>query len=121
MPHVKFQRITLLTQLAGPLWPDDGEIDIMEAINLMTSNQMALHTLYGCFHTTPENQLGQSDGLGPNNVGGSGLNSDGGNATDCSTASGCVVTETKGNSLGQAFADNGGGVWAAQFDIAGIL
>ena len=107
--------------MSGPVWPDDGEIDIQESINLMTQNQMALHTNYGCFHTTPENQLGQSEGLGPGNVGGSGLNTDGGNASDCSTPSGCVVTETKSPSLGQAFADNGGGVWATQFDIAGIL
>lgn len=93
----------------------------MEAINLMTVNQMALHTTSGCVHSTPKNQLGQSEGLGPGNVGGSGLNTDGGNASDCSTANGCVVMETKQSSLGQAFADNGGGVWAAQFDIAGVL
>ncbi|PAV20464.1 glycoside hydrolase family 16 [Pyrrhoderma noxium] len=104
----------------GETWPDDGEIDIIEAINLMTSNQMALHTTAGCYHDTPTGQIGQSTGLGPGNVGGTGLNSDGEDATDCSTPSGCVVTETKANSFGSSFAENGGGVWAMQFDIAGV-
>ena len=87
----------------------------------MTANQMALHTTEGCFHTTPVNQLGQSEGLGAGNVGGSGLNGNGQNASDCSTGAGCVVTETKPNSYGSAFAQNGGGVWATQFDVAGVL
>lgn len=104
----------------GPLWPDDGEIDIIEGINLMSTNQMALHTTEGCFHTTPPSQIGQSAGLGTGNVGGSGLNSDGGNASDCSTGAGCTVTETKSGSFGSAFAQAGGGVWATQFDIAGV-
>lgn len=86
----------------------------------MTSNQMALHSTTGCYHDTPTGQIGQSTGLGPGNVGGTGLNSDGEDATDCSTPSGCVVTETKANSFGSSFAENGGGVWAMQFDIAGV-
>ncbi|TFK38093.1 concanavalin A-like lectin/glucanase domain-containing protein [Crucibulum laeve] len=86
----------------GPTWPDNGEIDIMEAINLMQSNQMALHTLPGCFQSTPANQMGTSGEL------------------DCSQPSGCLVTETAPNSFGQGFAAAGGGVFAAQFDVAGI-
>ena len=72
----------------------------------MSSNQMALHTIPGCMHSTPPNQLGAS-GVG---VG-----------ADCSTASGCIVAETKPTSFGSGFAASGGGVWATQFDIAGIL
>lgn len=100
----------------GPLWPNDGEIDIIEGINLLPANQMALHTLPGCFHTTPPDQLGTSAGTGNN-----GMNGGGQNASDCSTASGCVVTETKNASYGSAFAENGGGVWATQFDVSGIF
>jgi len=99
----------------GQLWPNDGEIDIIEAVNLMPSNQMALHTVQGCFHTTPPNQLGASGG------GTNGLNGNGQNASDCSTGSGCVVAETKKASFGSAFAENGGGVWATQFDVSGIF
>ncbi|KAF4563910.1 hypothetical protein EYR36_003155 [Pleurotus pulmonarius] len=84
-------------------WPDTGEIDIMEGINLMTSNQMALHTLPGCTHTTPPNQMGIT------------------RENDCSEPSGCVVAETSPGSLGAAFAAAGGGVWAVQFDVAGVF
>lgn len=87
----------------GPKWPDNGEIDIMEAINLMEHNQMALHTLPGCTHTTPPNQMGMSTEL------------------DCSQPSGCVVAETAPNSFQTGFAAAGGGVFAAQFDVAGIF
>ncbi|KAG5637617.1 hypothetical protein H0H81_003951 [Sphagnurus paluster] len=87
----------------GPTWPDNGEIDIMEYINLMPNNQMALHTLPGCVHSPPPNQLGNSSQL------------------DCSQPSGCVVLETQPASTLQAFSDAGGGVWATQFDVAGIF
>ncbi|KAF9456885.1 glycoside hydrolase family 16 protein [Collybia nuda] len=86
----------------GPTWPDNGEIDIMEAINLMDHNQMALHTTPGCVHTTPPNQMGTSAEV------------------DCSQPSGCVVAETAPNSFGPGFAAAGGGVFATQFDVSGI-
>jgi len=87
----------------GPLWPNDGEIDIIEAINVMPNNQMALHTTPGCTHSTPPNQSGVS-GQG-----------------DCSLGSGCVVSEVAPNSYESGFAAAGGGVWATQFDVAGIF
>ncbi|KAG5349932.1 hypothetical protein C0989_001216, partial [Termitomyces sp. Mn162] len=86
----------------GPTWPNDGEIDIVEGINLMNNNVMALHTLPGCMHSTPLNQMGISGEL------------------DCSTPTGCIVTETKPNSYREGFAAAGGGVFATQFDVAGI-
>ncbi|KAI5981053.1 glycoside hydrolase family 16 protein [Pisolithus orientalis] len=57
----------------GPKWPDDGEIDIIEGINLMTYNQMAIHTTAGCTHSGSVGQLGTN---GP--------------TTDCSQPSGCT-------------------------------
>lgn len=88
------------------LWPDGGEIDIIEGINLVSQNQMALHTLPGCYHnTTPPNQMGISD---PTKV-------------DCSQPSGCVVSESAPNSFGQGFANAGGGVFGVQFDVAGVF
>ncbi|TFL00746.1 glycoside hydrolase family 16 protein [Pterulicium gracile] len=87
----------------GPNWPDDGEIDIIEGINLQANNQMALHTTPGCMHTTPPNQMGVSGEL------------------DCSTPAGCVVGERFPNSYGPGFGENGGGVWATQFDVSGIF
>jgi hypothetical protein len=41
--------------------------------------------------------------------------------TDCSQPSGCTVLETSPNSYNEGFAAAGGGVWATQFDVAGIL
>ena len=40
---------------------------------------------------------------------------------DCSTAAGCTVLESSPNSFESGFALMGGGVWACQFDAAGIL
>ncbi|KAF5389760.1 hypothetical protein D9757_005970 [Collybiopsis confluens] len=84
------------------LWPDAGEIDIIEGINGLTQNQMALHTTPGCGLATNAIQTGHI-------VQG-----------DCSTAQGCLVQETKPNSFGSAFAQAGGGVFGAQLDVSGI-
>ncbi|KAI0659282.1 concanavalin A-like lectin/glucanase domain-containing protein, partial [Cubamyces menziesii] len=86
----------------GPVWPDNGEIDILEAVNLMTYNQMAIHTTDGCLTS---NQIQQSGELG---------------ADDCASNSGCTVKELKPNSYGDDFNNAGGGVWATKFDIDGI-
>ncbi|KZT28457.1 glycoside hydrolase family 16 protein [Neolentinus lepideus HHB14362 ss-1] len=88
----------------GKVWPDQGEIDIIETVNLMGHNQMALHTTSGCTHTTPSSQVGSS---GETNC----------NAT---SGSGCTVAEQKANSFGSDFASAGGGVFATQFDVSGI-
>ncbi|KAF9240470.1 concanavalin A-like lectin/glucanase domain-containing protein [Melanogaster broomeanus] len=87
----------------GSNWPDDGEIDIIEGINLMDSNQMAIHTTPGCTHSDNVDQLGAT-----------------GSTTDCSLGPGCTVTETSPNSFEADFATAGGGVWATQFDTSGI-
>ncbi|KAF8480112.1 concanavalin A-like lectin/glucanase domain-containing protein [Russula ochroleuca] len=87
----------------GPQWPDNGEIDIIEGVNLMGANRYALHTLPGC---------SQPQGVLQTGVPG---------VTDCSQPTGCFVTETRPDSFGEAFATAGGGVWATQFDVAGIF
>jgi hypothetical protein len=40
---------------------------------------------------------------------------------DCSTPAGCVVEDSSPVSFGAGFAAAGGGVWAAQFDVSGVL
>ncbi|THG93564.1 hypothetical protein EW026_g7702 [Hermanssonia centrifuga] len=87
----------------GNDWPNNGEIDIIEGVNQMTFNQMALHTLTGCSAATGTDETGTSGG------------------NDCSVAAGCTVIENTPNSYGQSFASNGGGVWATQFDVTGIF
>ncbi|KAH9886712.1 concanavalin A-like lectin/glucanase domain-containing protein [Cubamyces lactineus] len=87
----------------GQNWPIGGEIDIIEAVNLMTYNQMALHTQDGCTQPASVTQSGAT-----------------GN-TNCSTDAGCTVAEKQPNSFGASFASAGGGVWATQIDSSGIF
>ncbi len=84
-------------------WPNSGEVDIIESINMMNNNQIALHALPGCVKTeAPGQQTGRTiEG-------------------DCSTPKGCIVAETKPNSFGPGFAQAGGGVFASQFAASGI-
>ncbi|EKM79808.1 hypothetical protein AGABI1DRAFT_38657 [Agaricus bisporus var. burnettii JB137-S8] len=88
---------------SGKTWPQGGEIDIIESINLLPNNQIALHTTPGCFQSQNLGQTGQTT------------------EGDCSTPQGCVVRETKANSYESGFAQAGGGVWATQIDASGIF
>ncbi|KAJ8468523.1 hypothetical protein ONZ51_g9591 [Trametes cubensis] len=88
--------------MKGIDWPKGGEIDIFEGVNKMTANQMALHTQPGCSLSSSAKQTGK--------VG----------ETDCSSGTGCTVSETQANSYGDAFASAGGGVWAMQLESSGI-
>ncbi|KAJ3539105.1 hypothetical protein NMY22_g4883 [Coprinellus aureogranulatus] len=63
-------------------WPKAGEIDIIEAINGMDHNQIALHTTRGCFKGDTAPQSGQTL------------------ETDCSLSRGCIVRESKPGSFG---------------------
>ncbi|KAJ3564581.1 hypothetical protein NP233_g8201 [Leucocoprinus birnbaumii] len=90
----------------APTWPDGGEIDTFEGINMVQNNQMTLHTNPGCRQVQPEQTT---------------LNS---TSTDCSfqanNNSGCVVTDPDTTSYGAAFANAGGGVWVTEFAESGI-
>ncbi|KAF8627936.1 hypothetical protein AX17_006091 [Amanita inopinata Kibby_2008] len=83
-------------------WPHGGEIDIIEAINDLGNNQMALHADRGCTQYNPPGQTGRTLEM------------------NCTTNRGCIVAETKQNSFGESFAQAGGGVWATQIDVSGI-
>jgi hypothetical protein len=83
-------------------WPLAGEIDIIEGINGMNNNQIALHTTPGCFQARNPGQTGSTL------------------ETDCSKDQGCIVAEKKPNSFGAGFATAGGGVYAIQISASGI-
>ncbi|KAI0745410.1 concanavalin A-like lectin/glucanase domain-containing protein [Earliella scabrosa] len=76
----------------GPNWPDGGEIDIIEAVNQMGANQMAIHSSTGCTVS----------------------------GADCSDGAGCTILDQNDKSYGPDFGSSGGGVWATQFDTTGI-
>ncbi|KAJ7501949.1 glycoside hydrolase family 16 protein [Mycena galericulata] len=88
-------------------WPDAGEVDIVEGINMYTKNQMSLHTTDGCQQANNTGQVGNT--LGSNCLDIAGTNNNG-----------CVTEETKNNSYGAGFASANGGVYAVQLDVTGI-
>ncbi|KAF9511049.1 glycoside hydrolase family 16 protein [Hydnum rufescens UP504] len=93
--------------LMGNDWPNNGEIDIVENVNLATSAQYSLHTLNGCTH--PSSSSGESGTLV---------------STDCYNATngnqGCIVRESQANSFGSGFSSVGGGGFATLFSESGI-
>lgn len=90
----------------APDWPTGGEIDTFEGVNLVTMNQMALHTESGCTQVNPV----QSSTLI--------------NSTDCNyeanSNSGCVVTDPSAASYGARFASSEGGVFVTEYAETGI-
>ena len=93
----------------GIVWPDDGEIDIVENVNLASSNSYALHTLNGCRHQDVSPQFPELGQL---------HNPDCFNQTNGNE--GCLVQETKDNSYGAGFRSAGGGVYALLWDTDGM-
>ncbi|BGP57419.1 hypothetical protein JCM8202v2_005060 [Rhodotorula sphaerocarpa] len=85
-------------------WPAGGEIDIYEAVNLQTTNQMALHTTSGC---TVANSS-SSDWT------------DGNCDTNANDNSGCTFRDSRESSNGAALAANGGGVFAGELSKDGV-
>lgn len=92
----------------GSNWPDDGEIDIVENVNMAPTNQYALHTLQGCMHP-PAGQVQETGKL---------------IAPDCFNQTngneGCLVQDNSTQSYGAGFAAAGGGVYATLWDNEGI-
>ncbi|KAK0230110.1 glycoside hydrolase family 16 protein [Armillaria fumosa] len=88
-------------------WPMFGEIDIVEGINLQTDNRMSLHhNDSSCVQPANPAQTGQTFNSNCSNGGG---------------GVGCTISETKPNSYGEGFAQNGGGAFALQFDVSGAF
>ncbi|KAG8759579.1 hypothetical protein FRC14_005608 [Serendipita sp. 396] len=104
----------LWSKSAVSQWPEGGEVDIMEAVNKMPTNQMALHTDTAC--TVPRDNPGQTGT--PN-----------GNFLDCqiqrnadgtySNTAGCAVLDSNPASY-QDFASNQGGVWVTEYSAQAI-
>lgn len=92
--------------LFGPNWPNSGEIDIIEGVNLGGTDQITLHTSSDCSINIAGSQPGTTL-----------LNSDcnPGNANN-----GCGVTTTTSNAYGDAFNGVGGGTYVMQWASSGI-
>jgi len=92
--------------LFGPNWPNSGEIDVIEGVNLAGTDTITLHTAAGCTINTAGSQSGTT-------LQNSDCNTDSGNT-------GCGVTTTTPNAYGNAFNSNGGGVYAMQWESSGV-
>ncbi|KAL5631136.1 hypothetical protein ACGC1H_006839 [Rhizoctonia solani] len=85
-------------------WPQFGEIDIVENVNLAPINQMSLHTSQGCTLASDTQVTGKI-------VSNDCYNNTNGNQ-------GCII-QMPDNSFGEAFARNGGGVYAVEWSSTG--
>jgi len=106
---------SLFTQ--GQSWPAQGEIDIIENVNLATDNRFSLHV--------GDDQCVQPTSVANNQTGTISTATNG--ISNCTVTPatgqntiGCVTTETKPNSFGSGFATQGGGVFAVSWDTSGI-
>ncbi|KAK4545367.1 hypothetical protein LTR36_003547 [Oleoguttula mirabilis] len=87
-------------------WPTNGEIDVMEAVNQATTgNQMTLHTTDDCKMDVKRKESGTV------------LEKNCWNETESNA--GCGVQGAQ-DTFGEAFNDNGGGVYALELRDAGI-
>lgn len=86
---------------SGPNWPNSGEIDIIEGINMQTTPMVTLHTGENCTVTNT------------GSASGSVLSND-----DCS--GGCSQTATDTQAYGDGFNAVNGGVYATQWTTSAI-
>ncbi|KAJ6507035.1 glycoside hydrolase family 16 protein [Mycena sanguinolenta] len=92
--------------LTGPDWPNGGEIDVVEAVNLYNRDEYSLHTGPGCTApaTMPNLQL-----------------VDGNPSCDANVDAGaCGYSDLDSTSFGPGFNNAGGGVFALEFAADGI-
>lgn len=93
----------------GPNWPNAGEIDIIEGVNMQLGNSMALHTKTGC--NIVNKGLFSGVVATPNcDV----------NAPGQPTNAGCAILTPNHASFGNGFNQGLGGVYATEWTSSGI-
>ncbi|KAF5871188.1 putative glycoside hydrolase family 16 protein [Botrytis fragariae] len=90
----------------GPNWPNSGEIDIIEGVNLGTTNTITLHTAAGCTVSNANSQSGTTT-----------ITS---NCNQDNAGTGCGVATSNTQNYGTGFNAIGGGVYAMQWASTGI-
>ncbi|PCH36331.1 glycoside hydrolase family 16 protein [Wolfiporia cocos MD-104 SS10] len=94
------------TVSASATWPDGGEIDIIEGVNLNTENQITLHSGPDCTLNNTQKVTSNLDG------------------TQCASSpgadSGCAYSQTDPRSFGAGFNNASGGVFAHLWNTDGV-
>ncbi|WVQ79865.1 hypothetical protein IAT38_001965 [Cryptococcus sp. DSM 104549] len=93
----------------GPNWPDGGEIDISEGINLQSTNMIALHTANGSTCTVSNTTSSMTGDITQANC-----------DNQASENSGCTVMDRSTESYGAGFAAAGGGVYVTEWALEAI-
>lgn len=97
----------------GDNWPNNGEIDILENVNLATNNQYTLHTGPNSTCTLDQSVVAAKYKATSNTMGKVCASKDGANA-------GCGFSDPESSSYGKAFNDVGGAVIAMEWQNTGI-
>ena len=84
-------------------WPNGGEIDIIEGVNLQTNNEVVLHTGRKCSMASDNDRMTGVPG-----------------SPDCGNANGCIVKDSSSGSYGAGFNKDGGGVYAMEWTNTSI-
>eukprot|EP00039_Didymoeca_costata_P021053 m.343255 g.343255 ORF g.343255 m.343255 type:complete len:338 (-) comp22566_c0_seq1:29-1042(-) len=102
----------------GPSWPQNGEIDVVEGVNLNTWDQTTLHTTTGCSFSNLSHY---------NFTGHWGSGSNGKPASNCDIHApgqygnqGCGIISNDASSYGAGLNKAGGGVFAHEWSNKGI-
>eukprot|EP01116_Phalansterium_solitarium_P003391 TRINITY_DN14210_c0_g1_i1.p1 TRINITY_DN14210_c0_g1~~TRINITY_DN14210_c0_g1_i1.p1 ORF type:complete len:347 (-),score=134.92 TRINITY_DN14210_c0_g1_i1:493-1509(-) len=98
--------------MCGPNWPYGGEIDIIEGINGQPAVRTTLHTDAGCSMAAED--FADMTGFFVNGSNGQPATNCDVNAANQYPNEGCSVSGALG-SMGNAFNDNGGGVYATEW------
>lgn len=93
----------------GPDWPNNGEIDIIEGVNLQSHNAMTLHTGAGCSISSTSNKRST---LFSGTVATSNCDI---NAAGQAQNAGCSISTSETSSYGSGFNSAGGGVYATEW------
>ena len=89
--------------LDGPNWPNNGEIDMIEGINLRSVDQATLHTNDGCYYTENEANIAKVNMTGT------------WHSYNCSYQPGCSIVAESGT-YGGSLNNIGGGVFAVEIN-----